>query len=488
MTKKSSTNTLIKILVGLVLFLALLAVLAKSLGWMDRGGSEWDVQTELAKKRTISQEVAASGRIQPEIEVIIRPDVSGEIIQLNVVEGDFVREGDLLLRIKPDIYEARIDELNAQLLTQRARMEQTRAGLLQAETEFIKNSELYERSLISEVEYLQSKNNYEAQKASLSASEYQIESASAQLRRAEEELQQTVIRAPQSGTISSLAVEQGERVLGQAQTAGTEMMRIVRMEQMEIEVEVNENDIINVSMGDTAAIEVDAYPNRSFEGIVTEIANSADITGSGSAQQVTNYMVKIRITTPHNLERTVEASMLMASYSEQRETPVESPRFKPGMSGTVDIRTKTVTNVVSVPIQAVTVRDFAKLRENRKAGDGIESKGGKDRTSEGDETGVDETGDNETDGYKTSRAESEGNESGIDLDKTEEDIRRVVFIMKDGKAEMKEVETGISDNRYIQIMNGVSEGDRVVTGSYRILSRDLKDGDQLIENQKKEND
>ncbi|MGA1464335.1 MAG: efflux RND transporter periplasmic adaptor subunit, partial [Balneolaceae bacterium] len=314
MANRSSTKTLIYVLVILIVALGVLAVLAKTMGWMDNDGSEYTVQTEIAALRTISQEVAASGRIQPEVEVIIRPDVSGEIIELNVIEGDYVREGDLLLRIKPDIYEARIDELNAQLLTQRARMEQTRSGLLQAEAEHVKNQELYERKLISEIQYLQSKNNYESQKASLNAAEYQIESASAQLRRAKEELEQTVIRAPQAGTISSLAVEQGERVLGQAQTAGTEMMRIVRMEQMEMEVEVNENDIIHVSIDDTASIEVDAYPNRSFEGIVTEIANSADITGSGSAQQVTNFMVKIRITTPHNLEDNLSGTFIPASF------------------------------------------------------------------------------------------------------------------------------------------------------------------------------
>src|SRR6056297_3150595 len=261
--QKSATKKLLKIL-GMILFAFLvLAVIAKTAGWMDGGSNEKQVETRDAELRTITQLVSASGRIQPEIEVIIRPDVSGEIIELNVKEGDFVREGDLLLRIKPDLYEARIDELNAALLTQRSRMEQARANMLQAETEFVKNEQLYERNLISELEYLQTKNNYEAQKSNFKAAEYQIESARAQLRRAEEELQQTVIRAPQNGTISRLAVEAGERVLGQAQTAGTEMMRIAHMEQMEVEVEVNENDIVNVNLADTSIIEVDAYPNRS---------------------------------------------------------------------------------------------------------------------------------------------------------------------------------------------------------------------------------
>ena len=300
--EKSATKKLVKIMGIIVILLIVVGVVAKYAGWLDGGPAEKEVETEIAELRTITQIVSATGRIQPEIEVIIRPDVSGEIIELNVKEGDYVREGELLLRIKPDLYVARIDELNASLLTQRARMEQARAQMLQAEVEFLKNKELFDRELIPDLEYQQSLNNYEAQKSNLRASEFQIESAKAQLRRAEEELQQTVIRSPENGTISRLAVESGERVLGQAQTAGTEMMRIARMEQMEVVVDVNENDIVNVSLNDTTIIEADAYPNRSFEGVVTEIANSADVSGTGQADQITNYQVRIRISTPHNLE------------------------------------------------------------------------------------------------------------------------------------------------------------------------------------------
>lgn len=437
---KSATKKLLKLL-GILLFaMVVLAVVAKTAGWLDSSSGEIEVETETAKLRTITQMVSASGRIQPEAEVIIRPDVSGEIIELNVKEGDFVREGDLLLRIKPDLYEARIDELNATLLTQQSRMEQARANMLQAEAEFKKNEQLYDRSLISELEFLQVKNNYEAQKANLKAAEFQIESARAQLRRAEEELQQTVIRAPKDGTISRLAVEQGERVLGQAQTAGTEMMRIARMEQMEVVVDVNENDIVNVALRDTSIIEVDAYPNRTFEGVVTEIANSADVTGSGSADQVTNYKVKIRVTTPHNLDQSSER--MLAQSDSDIEIPEDSPNFKPGMSGTVDIKTQTVYDVVSIPIQAVTVRDFAD----------------------------DESSD----------SENEENETSDDENRSEEeDFRRVVFLNNNGIAKRVEVETGISDNTHIQIMSGVDAGDEVITGSYRILSRELKDGDPI---------
>lgn len=440
--EKSATNKLLKILGVFVILIVVGAVVAKAMGWMGQGPAEMEIQAEQAELRTITQIVSASGQIQPEEEVVIRPDVSGEVIELAVNEGDFVRQGDLLLRIKPDIYQASIDELNAVLLTQRSRMEQARAGLLQAEVEFKKNKQLYDRDLISELEYLESSNNYEAEKANLRATEFQIESAGAQLRRAEEELEQTVIRAPRDGTISRLSIERGDRVLGNTQTAGTEMMRIARLEQMEVSVEVNENDIVNVSLSDTSAIEVDAYPNRLFEGVVTEIANSADVSGEGSAEQVTNYLVKIRITTPHNLNQSGSEMVGMT----ERESPIAdfNPSFKPGMSATVDISTQTAYDVVSIPIQAVTVRDFAN--------DPVDA---------------------QTDTTKSDTTSTQKRSS------TREDFRRVVFVNEDGTAKRVEVETGISDNTYIQVTSGLREGDEVVTGSYRILSRELNDNDRI---------
>lgn len=440
--KKSPTKKLLKILGVIVILIVILGVVAKFAGWLDGGPAEKTVETETVELRTITQIVSASGRIQPEVEVIIRPDVSGEIIELAVEEGDFVREGDLLVRIKPDIYQAQIDNLNANLLTQQSRMEQARANMLQAEVEYEQNKQLYDQGVISDLEYKQSLNNFEAQKANFKAAEYQIESARAQLRQAQEELEQTVIRAPQDGTITQLAVEQGERVLGQSQMAGTEMMSVARLEQMEIEVDVNENDIVSVSLSDTASIEVDAYPNRSFEGVVTEIANSAEVTGQGSAEQITNYKVKIRITTSHNLDQS-SADFLAMNVS---ENPSQNfvPNFKPGMSATVDIKTNTVYNVVAVPIQSVTVRDFAT-----------------------DTTAA------ETD-PATLRSESESRTG------SQEDFRKVVFINDDGTAKRVEVETGISDNTFMQIMSGLDAGQEVVTGSYRVLSRELQDGDKII--------
>ena len=447
----SATKKLLKVAGILVLILVIGGAVANMMGWLDTGEQETTVETANAELRTITQIVSASGRIQPETEVIIRPDVSGEIIELNIREGDFVREGDLLLRIKPDIYQARIDELSASLLSQKSRMEEARSTMLQAQSEFQKSEQLYERSLISETEYNQSKTTYEARQANLRAAEYQIQSAQAQLRRAEEELQQTVIRAPRDGTISRLSVEEGERVLGNAQTAGTEMMRIARLNQMEVEVDVNENDIVNVSTDDRVDIEVDAYPNRIFEGRVTEIANSADITSGGSAEQITNYKVKIRITTPHNLDSGPEDFIVQVN-DQETPTRAESPNFKPGMSGTVDIRTNTVVDVVSVPIQAVTVRDFADDEENKN------ELAAADSTSE--ESSSDEA-------LRTTRSSQE------------EDFKKVVFINDNGVAKRVEVETGISDNTHIQILNGVREGDEIVTGNYRILSRELQNGDKI---------
>lgn len=451
MAKKESSTGKVLLYFGIFLIVIVGAGFGLRAAGVIGGAEEGtSVETEKAKLKTITQLVSASGKIQPEVEVIIRPDVSGEIIELAVNEGDFVRKGDLLVRLKPDIFKARIDELNAALLTQKARLEQTRASLIQAEAAHLKNKELYEKDIISELDFIQTKSNYDSQKASLKASEYQVQSAEAQLRKAEEELQQTVIRAPQDGTVTGLAVEFGERVLGNSQMAGTEMMRVSLLDKMEVLVEVNENDIVNISSLDTTRIEVDAYPERRFNGIVTEIANSARITGAGSNEQVTNYQVKVRIITPHNLS--MSGAELV--QSETAENPEEnfSPNFKPGMSATVDIETKTAKNVVSVPIQAVTVRDFAKDKKDRK--------------------------DNSEDDSTNSEEES-SEEMDDNLIIKKEDIRKVVFIVENGTAVRYEVETGISDNTHTQILTGVNAGDEIVIGSYRTLSKNLENGDKV---------
>lgn len=442
---KSSTGKTFIWILGSLAAIVVVGLTLRFTGVIGNTDSGTQVETTQAKLKTITQLVSASGKVQPEIEVIIRPDVSGEIIELAVNEGDVVQQGDLLVRIKPDIYQAQIDNLNAALLTQKARLEQTKAALIRAEAAYKRDKQLYDRDMISEMEFIQSKSEYESQQASMKAAEYQIQSAEAQLRQAREELEQTVIRAPQDGTITSLAVEQGERVLGNSQMAGTEMMRVSVLDRMEVMVEVNENDIVNVGLGDTTRIEVDAYPERQFDGVVTEIANSAQTTGAGTNEQVTNYEVKVRIVTPHNLDS--RAEQMVRTETAENPQGMFVPNFRPGMSATVDIETQTVVNVVSVPIQAVTVRDFAKDKK--------------------------ESTDSDT--ADITLASSQDDENII----KEEDFRKVVFVVEDGKAIRKEVETGISDNSHIQILSGVSAGDEVVIGSYRTLSNVLEDGDKV---------
>lgn len=440
MAKKSNKKTFI--ILGVILLLLISAgVLARTMGWLE---SEVGLQVEATEteRRTITQLVSSSGILRPEVEVILTPDVSGEIIELTIKEGDFVNQGDLLLRIRPDLYQARIDETQAILLNSKAREQQARAGMLRSRLNFEKQKELYERNLIHEMEYVTAETQYEADYANYQAAQFSVQSTEAQLRRAQEELRQTVILAPMTGTISKLNVERGERVVGSVQMAGTEILRIARMEQMEVEVRVNENDIVKVAVGDTARVLVDAYPGRNIQGIVTEIANSAIRRGEGTTEQVSEYVVKIRVLTEHNLAE--RASNLRRQASEEVSLEARAPYLKPGMSAAVDIETQTVVNVVAVPIQAVTVRDFALLKKQSESADSV------------------------------------GTELVADVPGVKrEDIRRVVFIIADGKAEMVEVETGINDDQFIQILRGLDENVQIVTGSYRILSRQLKDGDAV---------
>lgn len=448
-TKKSSTKKLLVTSVVIISVLLVGGLAAKYMGWLGTGEEAKEVETAEAGQRTITEIVSASGKIQPEVEVTLRPEVSGEIIELPVKEGEFVEKGELLLRIKPDIYQARIDEINASLLTQKARLEQARATLLEAESTYRQNKKLYEANAISEAEFIQSQSNYQAQQANLSAARYQVQSIEAQLEQAQEELQKTIIQAPRDGTISKLAVEVGERVLGNTQAIGTELMRIAKMNQLEVQIEVNENDIVNVAAHDTANIMVDAYPERTFKGTVTEIANSAVVTAEGTSEQVTNYEVKIRITTPHNLEMAGNDQLVQKATKEVPDN-VFVPTFKPGMSATVDVETETVANAIAVPIQAVTVRDFAE-------------KPASDSTQK--------------DSVNTEKSDSTAADGGKII--PEEDLRKVVFVVKDGKAYRREVKTGISDNTHIQIKSGLEVGEEIVIGSYRMLSKELADGDKV---------
>lgn len=338
-------NKILKILIPLTIVLIIFAIIGKKQGWFGKGVTV-KVAVETVEKRTIVETITANGKIQPEKEVKISPDVSGEIVELNVREGDNVVKGQLLLRIKPDVYISQRDRSLAAISSQRARLAQSEAQFIQAELAYKRMKQLYEEQTVSKSDFEQAEASYSVAKAEVDAARFSVISAEAALKEAEENLVKTSIYSPMTGTVSMLLVELGERVAGTGLMAGTEMLRVADLSRMEARVEVNENDIVRVSLGDTAIINVDAYINDKFKGIVTEIANSAKTTGV-SAEQVTNFDVKIFI--------------LPESYKKLAEESGMNP-LRPGMSTTVEIQTETKSDIIAVPIQCVTTRtDTTKL-------------------------------------------------------------------------------------------------------------------------------
>lgn len=316
--------------------LALFIFFASQIGWIS-SEEPISVKTKLVEKRDIIETVSASGKIQPETEVKISPDVSGEIVSLYVMEGDKVEKGDLLLKIKPDTYQSMLERSQASLNTSKSALEKAIAQLSESESNFSRNKILFENGTISRSEFEKIEASYKVAVLSVEDGEYMVSSAEASLREAQENLNKTNIYAPISGTISRLNIELGERVVGTAQMAGTELLRLANLKLMEVAVEVNENDINSVSLNDTALIEVDAYLGNTYKGIVSEIANSANVMGV-SADQVTNFEVKVRI--------------------------LDEVSFRPGMTATVDIQTERAYGVLSLPIQAVTTRkDTANIED-----------------------------------------------------------------------------------------------------------------------------
>ncbi len=438
-------------IIGVIVLVILLAV-GKKTGCIGKRETI-EVAVEKAVKRTIIETVSASGKIQPEVEVKISPDVSGEVVELLVKEGDKVKKGDLLAKIKPDIYESNYEQMQAALNSQKAneanakaRLAQVNAQYINAKSSFDRNESLWKQTVISQSEYDAAKSAYEVAKEevtaaeqSYKASQYNVQSTNATVKEAATNLSKTNIFAPVDGTISKLSIEQGERVVGTTQFAGTEIMRIADLNEMEVNVSVNENDIVRVKLGDTALIDVDAYLNRKFKGIVTEIANSADVTGL-TTDQVTNFNVKIRIL------RETYLDLLDA------KRPNSSP-FRPGMSATVDVQTETVVNMLSIPIQAVTVREDSAAKAAAKT---------KDEKPQTDEA-------KQADTKKEHKAPQE-----------------YVFVYNDGKVKMVKVKTGIQDNMYIQIKTGITESDEIVTAPYNAISKSLKDNSVVKKVDKKE--
>ena len=440
--QKSSATKKLLISFGVLVFVVLVvAVAGKQMGWIGGAPEGTTVEVDTVDERDITQVVVASGRVQPEVEVQISPDVSGEIITLPVREGDRVSKGDLLVRIDPDFYRAQLEQADAGVLQSKAALAQRRADMLNAELELNRTRTLFEKNAVPQSDLQRAETTYEVQKAGYEAAGYSVESSEARQREARENLSRTVIYAPMDGTISQLNVELGERALGTVQMQGTVLMTLAKLDQMEIMVDVNENDVVNVALGDTAAIEVDAYPERTFKGVVTEIANTARTQGAGTQEQVTNFPVKVRILDRHNVE---VATLAEGLGSNEAISPSDDmPIFRPGMSGTVDVFTRTDMNTLAVPIQAVTVRDFNKLKK-----------------ADGDSTATD---------TPVQQANAQ-----------EEDLRKVVFLVEDGKAKMVEVETGISDDTHIVIRGAMAVGDQVITGPFRAVSRDLKP-DQVVQ-------
>ncbi len=332
-------NKILKFLLPIALVLIIFAIIGKKQGWFGKALTV-KVAVENAEKRVIIETITANGKIQPEKEVKISPDVSGEIVELTIKEGDHVEKGQLLLRIRPDIYVSQKDRSLAAISSARARLAQSVAQFTQAELSFKRNKQLYEEQTVSKSDFEQAEASYSVAKAEVDAAKFSVVSAEASLKEANENLIKTSIYAPMSGTVSMLLVELGERVAGTNLMAGTELLRVADLSRMEAQVQVNENDIVKVNLGDTALIEVDAYLDQKFKGIVTEIANSAKTTGV-SADQVTNFDVKILIL-PESYKKLVDAG--------------DSNPFRPGMSASVDIQTELKSDIITVPIQSVTTR------------------------------------------------------------------------------------------------------------------------------------
>ena len=408
----------LKIVIPIAVVVIGALVVAKKKGWIGGGADTVTVETGYAHRRTVVESVTASGKIQPEVEVKMSPEVSGEIIEVNVVDGQQVSEGDVLVKINPDLYESAITRARAAVNSGKAGLAQSSVALAEAKKLWARNKVLFEKGAISEQEYDAAQRAISVAELQEESAKYQLQSAEANLDEAYKNLKRTTIIAPIDGTVTQLDVELGERVVGTATMTGTEMLRIADLNTMEVLVEVNENDIVKITKGDSALIEVDAFLGNSFRGVVSEIANSAKLALGASPDQVTNFEVKIR--------------MLNSSFAVLEPNYGKNP-FRPGMTATVEIITNKVRDALVVPIQAVTVRS-----------------------------------DTSSNAVSYERVLSE------DVDESFE----VVFTPDGMKAGLRVVESGIQDDEFI-IVTGVEDSTAVITGPYSAVSRNLKRGARI---------
>lgn len=390
------------------------------------------VTTETAIRKTIVQTVSATGKIQPEVEVKISPEVAGEIIELPVEDGMRVKKADLLVKIKPDSYKALLEQQEAAISAAKATNLQQKATMMKTEHDFKRAEDLFDKKLISEQEYNAAQAAYDVAKNTYESSLHEIERAQAGSSQARDQLSKTTIYSPIDGTVTILNSKLGERLVATGQFAGTEVMRVADLGHMEARVDVNENDVVNVKLGDKAEIKIDAYGDRRFKGIVYQIGNTGKTTGAGTQEEVTNFEVKIRIE-DHDVV------------------------LKPALSCTADIQTNEVKDVVAVPMQAVTIR----TGDTNLSPEEIEKK--KQKVAQRDK------GDNNAE-FVDGRAEKAAQKE------EREKLAKVVFLKKGGKAEMVKVTTGISDDTYTEIKSGIQRGDEVISGSYSAISRKLKEG------------
>ncbi|WP_299333807.1 efflux RND transporter periplasmic adaptor subunit [uncultured Psychroserpens sp.] len=412
-----------KIIIGIIIFVLLALVVGSKMGLFGKKGNFKEVDVKKVALVDIIETVSATGKIQPEVEVKISSEVSGEILELPFKEGQQVKKGDLLVRVNPDLIQSAVNRSQATYQNVRAGLEQAEATLKEAKANYDRNKSLFERGVISKADWDRAIAAYETAQASKSSAYYSVQSAAASVNEAKDNLGRTTIYAPMSGTISLLNVELGERVVGTQQMAGTEILRVANLNNMEVEVDVNENDIVKVQIGDSTIVEVDAYLKKEFKGIVTEIANSA--AGTLTADQVTNFRVKVRI--------------LEESYKDLVEgKPENYSPFRPGMTATVDIITDKRDKTVAVPISSIVIK---------------------------------------TD---TSSVKKDFEKTASDEIKPENEEKfECVFVSSGGEAKLRVVKTGIQDDTNIEITSGLQEGDEIITGPYNIVSKTLKSGDKI---------